>query len=80
MGRVWELVLRLEIGGERLKVGDWRLEEVAGVAGLIYINSPVLFLFSFFVFLFSCFIFRFSSFIFQKYIRHEQCGFPQEDI
>jgi hypothetical protein len=65
---------------------------VAEVADSIHINSHVLFLFSLFHFAFfmfhvslfmfhcSCFIVHVSYFIFQKYIRHEQCGFPQEDV
>jgi hypothetical protein len=57
--------------------GYGRLEEVAEVAGSIHINSPVLFLF---LFLLSFFIFHVSYFMFQKYFRHEQCGFHQEDV
>jgi hypothetical protein len=51
------------------------LEEVAGIAGSIHINSPML---SFFIFICSCFMSY--IFMFQKYIKHEQCGFPQEDV
>jgi hypothetical protein len=82
------------VGGWKLEVGVESLDEVAEIAGSIHINSPVLFLscFCFFhYFIFSCFflmfhvsfsccMFHVSCRIFQKYIRHEQCGFTQEDV
>jgi hypothetical protein len=61
---------------ERLQIRGWKLEEVSEVVGSIHISSPVRFLF----FHFSFFMFHVAYVAFQKYIRHEQCEFPQEDV
>jgi hypothetical protein len=63
----------LQLGGWRLEVRGGRWEELTVVPGSIHINSPVRFLFHVFIFHVSCFIF-------QKYIRHQQRGFHQEDV
>jgi hypothetical protein len=55
-------------------VGGLKLDEVSDVAGSIHINLVVLF------FPFSFFLFHVSCFTFQKYIRHDQCEFHQEDV
>jgi hypothetical protein len=62
------------VGGWRLEVGGGRWEEVAEGADSIHINSLILF---FFIFHFHFYV---SYFIFQKYIRYEQCEFPQEYV
>jgi hypothetical protein len=51
-------------GYRKLDVGGWRWDEVAGVAGSVHINSPLLFLchFSFFMFYVSYSKFRISCF------------------
>jgi hypothetical protein len=83
---------RLEIGSWRLEFEGWSLEFGCGRR---WQRSPVRFasnhlcfsfsfsifpFFHFFTFHFSFYMFHILYFIFQKYIRHEQCEFPREDV